>query len=74
MKWRGRTRTLTFSMLQTSSQLKQVKSMLHLVVDHSHVKVAELLQRIGQVGVGLGHMGVEHNAAIVESYALLIVA
>ena len=45
----------------------------YLIVDHCHVKIAELLQGIGQVGMGLSHVGIQHDAAVIECDALLIV-
>ena len=45
-----------------------------LVVNDGHVVVSELLKRICQVGVRLRHAGVENDAAIVESNALLMIS
>ena len=48
--------------------------MLYLVVNNSHIKVAQLLKGICQIGMSLGHVGVQQNASVIERYALLIVA
>lgn len=47
---------------------------MYLIVDHGHVKIAKLLQSIGQVGMSFCHVWVQHDAAVVESNALLVVA
>jgi hypothetical protein len=46
----------------------------HLVVDDCHVKIAKLLQGIGEVGMSLSHLCVQQNATVIECYALLIIA
>ena len=46
----------------------------YLVVDDSHVKVAQLLQCIGQVCMGFCHVRIQQDASVIESYALLVVA
>ena len=48
--------------------------MLYLVVNNSHIKVAQLLKGICQIRMSLGHVGVQQNASVIECYALLIVA
>ncbi len=52
----------------------QQVEILYLVVDNSHVKVAQLLEGICQIGMSLSHMWVQQNAPVIECYALLIVA
>lgn len=51
----------------------QQVDILYLVVDDSHIKVAQLLKRICQIGMSLGHMGIQQDASVIECYALLIV-
>ena len=46
----------------------------HLVVYHGEVKVADLLKCVCQVGVSLRHVGVQHDAAVIEGDALPVVA
>ena len=46
----------------------------YLIVYDSHVKVAQLLQCIGQVCMGFCHVGVQQDASVIECYALLIIA
>ena len=46
----------------------------YLVVHDGHVEVADLLQRVGQVGVALREARVQQDAAVVERDALLVVA
>lgn len=45
-----------------------------LVVYDSHVKVPNLLQRVGQIGVCLGELAIQHYASVVKPDALLVVA
>ena len=51
-----------------------VQSINYLVVDDGHVVVADLLQRVGQVGVALREARLQRDAAVVEGDALLVVA
>lgn len=44
----------------------------NLVINNGHVEVAQLLQRIGQIGVGLRHVGIQQYAAVIESDALTV--
>ena len=46
---------------------------MYLVVDDSHIKVAQLLEGICQIGMSLGHVGVQQDASVIECYTLLIV-
>ena len=44
----------------------------HLIVNYGHIKIAQLLQGVCQVGMRLGHLGVQQDAAVIEGNALLI--
>lgn len=52
----------------------QQVEILYLVVDNGHIKVAQLLKGVCQIGMSLSHMWVQQNASVIECYALLIVA
>ncbi len=45
----------------------------YLVVDDGHVKIAQLLQSIRQIGMRLCHLSIQQYAAVIEGYALLVV-
>ena len=45
----------------------------YLIVDDGHVKISKLLQSICQVGMRFCHLSIQQYAAVIESYALLVV-
>lgn len=62
----------TKNFLHSCSHIVSDAGAAHLIVDYGHIKIAQLLEGICQVGVRLSHLGIQQDAAVIEGNALLV--